>query len=398
MCSVGMPQLLSYVVFFVLTIQGQGGIVGRSPAFSVAAVLFDDTALAKPHDVELQGSLALVPGKGGSIAIIDVADPAKPHILWHRQEERRLRNAETVLPLGHYLLLGTNDLISIDISNPRAPQFCKTVSDRTRISRINGMVKRGDYVFAAGKDGWIDVFDVSDPGSPILVGARNTRSSGELGWPHDIDVYGDYIVVVDPAGFGRRDLPGKVGIYRVAHPVTCELIPVTGWEQVGVLANYDLVGANRVQVAGTYAFVAASQPDKPGKVVVVDISDPARPAQVAALSFSDARGPNGLTIAGSVLFLAGGQTIEAVEITEPTRPVKLASYKCLQAFPAGRDSAHDLVYRDGYLYVTGQNDNCFCILRVNSPRIRELAKEYAWRPCSTTTWNKPNGAKAAGDQ
>lgn len=398
MCSVGMSQLLSYAVFFVLTIQGQGGIVGRSPAFSVAAVLFDDRALAKPHDVELQGSLALVPGKGGSIAIIDVADPAKPHILWHRQEEGRLRNAETVLPLGHYLLLGTNDLISIDISNPRAPQFCKTVSDRTRISRINGMAKRGDYVFAAGKDGWIDVFDVSDPGSPILVGARNTRSSGELGWPHDIDVFGDYIVVVDPAGFGRRDLPGKVGIYRVAHPVTCELILVTGWEQVGVLANYDLVGANRVQVAGTYAFVAASQTDKPGKVVVVDISDPARPAQVAALSFSDARGPNGLTIAGSVLFLAGGQTVEAVEITEPTRPVKLASYKCLQAFPAGHDSAHDLVYRDGYLYVTGQNDNCFCILRVNSPRIRELAKEYAWRPCSTTTWNKPNGAKAAGDQ
>ena len=398
MCSVGMPQLLSYAVFFVLTIQSHGGIVGRTPAFSVAAVLFDDTALAKPHDVELQGSLAFVPGKGGSIAIIDVADPAKPHILWHRQEEKRLHDTETVLPLGHYLLLGTNDLISIDISNPRAPRFCKTVSDRTRISRINGMVKRGDYVFAAGKDGWIDVFDVSDPRSPILVGARNTRSSGELGWPHDIDVFGDYIVVVDPAGFGRRDLPGKVGIYRVAHPVTCELTPVTGWEQVGVLANYDLVGANRVQVADTYAFVAASQSDKPGKVVVVDISDPARPAQVAALSFSDARGPNGLTIAGSVLFLAGGQTVEAIEITEPTRPVKLASYKCLQAFGAGRDSAHDLVYRDGYLYVTGQNDNCFCILRVNSPRIRELAKEYAWRPCSTTTWNKPNGTKAAGDQ
>jgi len=260
------------------------------------------------------------------------------------------------------------------------------------------MVKRGDYVFAAGKDGWIDVFDVSDPGSPILVGARNTRSNGELGRPHDIDVFGDYIVVVDPAGFGRRDLPGKVGIYRVARPVTGELVPVTGWEQVGALANYDLAGANRVQVAGTYAFVAGSQPDKPGKVVVVDISDPARPAQVAALSFSDARGPNGLTIAGSVLFLAGGQTVEAVEITEPTRPVKLESYKCLQAFPAGHDSAHDLVYRDGHLYVTGQNDNCLCILRVNSPRIREVAKEYAWRPCLTTTWNKLNGAKAAGEQ
>jgi hypothetical protein len=263
-----------------------------------------------------------VPGKGGSIAIIDVADPTEPHILWHRQEKERLHDAETVLPLGRYLLLGTNDLISIDISNPRAPRFCKTVSDRTRIGRINGMAKRRDYVFAAGKDGWIDVFDVSDPGSPILVGARNTRSSGQLGWPHDIDVFGDYIVVVDPAGFGRRDLPGKVGIYRVAHPVTCELIPAIDWEQVGVLANYDLVGANRVQVAGTYAFVAASQPDKPGKVVVVDISDPARPAQVAALSFSDARGPNGLTIA-ACCFSPEDRQSRRLRLRSPQNPLSL---------------------------------------------------------------------------
>jgi len=374
MFSVGMPNLLSYAVLSILTMSGQSGIVGRSPSFSVAAILFDDKALAKPHDVELQGNLVFVPGKGGSIAIIEVTDPAKPHILWYRQEQRQLRDAETVLPLGDYLLLGTNDLISIDIRNQRAPRFCKTVSDRTRISRINGMVKRGGYVFAAGKDGWINVFDVNNPGSPILVGARNTRGSEELSSPHDIDVYGDYIVVVDPAGFGRRNLPGKVGIYRVAHPVTCELIPAMDWEQVGVLANYDLVGANRVQVAGTYAFVAGSRSDKSPKFVVVDISDPARPAQAAALSFSDSRGPNGLTIAGSVLFLAGGQTIEAVDITNPTKPVKLAVYKCLQAFPSGRDSAHDLVYRAGYLYVTGQNDNCLCILRTNDNRILELAK------------------------
>ena len=350
---------------------------GDDKAFSGAAVLFHEQALDRPHDVELQGNLAFVPGKGGSIAIIDVGDPSDPKILWHRHDAQGLDDAETVLPLGDYLLLGTNDLISIDIRDPRAPRFLKTVSDRSRVSRINGMVRRGDRVFAASKDGWIDLFDVSDPASPRLVGALNTRENGKLGWPHDLDRFGDYLVVVDPAGFGRRGLPGKVGIYRVADPDTHEPIPVEAWKLAGLLENHDLVGANRVQVKGTHAFVGGSRSDRPSNAVVVDISDPDRPVQVAALRFSDTRGPNGLTVAGDVLFLAGGQTVEAIDVSEPTRPVSLAAYRCLEAFAAGRDSAHDLVYRDGYLHVTGQNDHSFGILRVESRAIRQLADRKA---------------------
>lgn len=350
---------------------------GSEDAFSVAAVLVDDHALARPHDVELQGDLAFVAGKGGSIALIDIADPGRPKILWHRLDAVGLVDAETVLPLAGYLLLGTNDLISIDVADPRAPRFLTTVSDRARVSRINGMVKRGDHVLAASKDGWIDVFDVSSPASPRLVGALNTRENGKLGSPHDIDRFGDYVVVVDPAGFGSRGLPGKVGVYRVADADTGELMPVEAWKLVGVLENDDLVGANRVQVAGDHAFIAGSRKDRPANAVVVDLSDPSRPAQVAALPFSDTRGPNGLTLAGNVLFLAGGQTVEAIDVSKPERPVKLASYQCLEAFAAGRDSAHDLVYRAGYLYVTGQNDNSLCILRVTRPRIRDLAGQTA---------------------
>ena len=49
-------------------------------AFTSVAVLHDDNALAGAHDVELQGNFAYVPGKGGSLAIIDIADPRKPRI------------------------------------------------------------------------------------------------------------------------------------------------------------------------------------------------------------------------------------------------------------------------------------------------------------------------------
>jgi hypothetical protein len=369
----GFPSLRGVVAVAVCLACGGPTAFGSEGAFSPVAVLFDDHALSRPHDVELQGNLAFVPGKGGSIAVVDVADPVRPEILWHQYDPEQLDDAETVLPLGDFLLLGTNDLLAFDVGDPRGPRLLTTVSDRARVSRINGMARCGDHVFAACKDGRLGAFDVREPARPRLIGALNTRENGSLGWPHDVDLLGDHVVVVDPAGFGRRGLPGKVGVYRVYRRHTGELMPVEDWRLAGVLENHDLVGANRIQVSGEVAFVAGSRPDRASQSVVVDLSDPTRPTQVAALPFSDTRGPNGLTVAGDVLFLAGGQTVEAIDVSVPAKPVKLASYRCLEAFAAGRDSAHDLVYRDGYLYVTGQNDNSFCILRVDDRRIRDLA-------------------------
>jgi len=378
-----MRRTLRLATLLLITITPGEVARGDGPAFSVAAVLTDENALNRPHDVELQGELAFVPGKGGSIAVIDVSRPDNPKIVWYRRDPRALFEAETVLPLDDYLLLGTDDLASLDVRDLRAPRFVGRASDPPRIRRINGMVKWGDHVFAACKHGWVGAFDVSQPESPSLVGALNTREHGGLDSPHDLDRFGDCLVVVDPAGFGRRELPGQVGLYRVADPNTHEPIPADAWELVGLVESEELVGANRVQVRGAYAFVGASRSDAPGHAVVVALADPARPVQVASLPFSDGRGPNGLVIAGDVLFLAGGQTVEAVDISHPTKPAKLASYQCPEAFGAGRDSAHDLVYRDGHLYVTGQNDHSFCVLRVEGHSIRKLADEKRGEPPET---------------
>jgi hypothetical protein len=345
-----------------------------SSAFSVVSVLQNDKALARPHDVELQGHLAFVPGKGGSIAVIDVADPRNPRILWSKHDRDGLYEAETVLPLENHLLLGTCDFMSIDVRNPLRPVFLKTISDRSRINRINGMARRGDYVFAAGKTGWINVFDIRDLALPRMFGSVNARKTHGLRSPHDIDVFGDHIIVVDPAGFGRLGLPGQVSVYRVADAVTHKVLPVESWRLDGLFSSHDLTGANRVQASGHYAYVAGSRSGQPSNVVVIDISDPCSPSQVAALRFSDTWGPNGLTVAGKIVFAAGGQTVEAIDVSDPTKPRKLVSYKCLRLFAAGRDSAHDLVYRDGNLYLTGQNDNTFGILRVLDERILSLAE------------------------
>jgi hypothetical protein len=163
------------------------------------------------------------------------------------------------------------------------------------------------------------------------------------------------------------------------------------------VVSEDLAGANRVQVSGNYAFVGASTRAKGGSFVVVDLQNPSSPRQVAALTFApdDGWGPNGLTVAGKVVFLAGGQTIEAIDISRPARPTRLAG----QRFPkilanvnprytGGGDSGHDLVYRDGYLYVTGQNDHCLLILRVESKQMRALAQPS---PCGNRIVTSPRG-------
>jgi hypothetical protein len=183
---------------------------------------------------------------------------------------------------------------------------------------------------------------------------------------------------VDPNNFGMK--PGNLALFRVFDEAE-GLMPASKWELAGRASSGLLSGANRVQVQGKHAFVACSlsprlSQGKPmAKGIVMDLSDPATPRQVATVGFPDLRGPNGLTISGSVWFLAGGQTVQAYDISERSRPRLLATFKSTEAFPTADDNAHDLIYRDGYLYVTSQGDHGFVILRVNDEKICRLASQ-----------------------
>ena len=303
------------------------------PAFSIVSVLHDDRSFNRPHDVVLQGHLAFVPGKGGSIAIVDVTDPTAPRVIWSKLDPEQLPDAETVLVVGNHLMLGTRDLFSLDIRHPSHPVWLTTIVDRMRVDKINGMVQRDEHVFAACKHGWVAVFDVRSPAAPRLVDAIDLRKRYGFQCPHDIDAFGDHIVVVDPDYFGRDGNPGKIGVWRVADPETHVLMASDDWALEGRVISHDLVGANRVQVRGSHAYVAGSQYAKPSRTAVVDLADPAHPSLAAVLPFSDIRGPNGLTVVGNALFSAGGQTIEAIDISDPHHPIKVAAEKFFDVFP-----------------------------------------------------------------
>ncbi len=356
----------------------------RLDSFSLVGLLHDDRALNRPHDVELRGDVAYVPGKGGSLAIVDVSDPAKPSLL---SSLLGLEDAETVLPMGDVLLLGTRDFLAVDVSDPRHPRVIKRISKRPQVDRINGMARRGDHVFAANKSGHVTLFDVSDPAEPALMGVLDTKPRGGLRAPHDIAALDDHIIVVSAGNSGDLWSPhNDVAIYRVADPHTHDLLPVEEWTVEGVVKDNgrlsdNLSGANRVALTGDrhHAAVGAFVCDRVG---IIDLRNPAAPRLIANMPVGDISA-TGMTLSGKALFVAGGECVEAIDISDPANPVSIAQYRGGKLFPTRKlifggqpryDNAHDLVYRDGYLYVTAQNDNQFGILKINDPRILKLAE------------------------
>lgn len=380
--------------------QGSAGATADAPLV-LAATLRDESALAGAHDIEIRDGLAYIAGKGftrrgpprggaypyeahkgGSLAIVDVRHPQAPKLMWHARDPLAYEDAETVLPLsGNRLLVGARDLFLFDVSDSTRPRQLGVIKDRTRVDTINGFARLGDTVFAANKQGQILAVDIATPDAISLLGARDARASGELGLPHDAALSGDLLVVASPEGFGTGGRPGILAVYRVADSRTRQALPAEKWSLLGKLEHPRLAGANRVLTRGVFAYVGSSlttgnverTDSLRANVSVIDISDPAAPTLRSCFEFSHSRdGSNGLEIAGEVVFAAGGQTVQAVDVSNPDAPRELAHFTSAEAFPGGKDDAHDLVYLDGHLFVTAQNSHALVILKMSDALRRRI--------------------------
>jgi len=201
---------------------------------AIAAVLADKSALAGAHDIQIRDGLAYLAGKAGSLAIVDVREPAAPKLVWSVCDAAVYEDAETVLPLGgHRLLVGTRDLLLFDMEQPTKTKLLAEVRDRSRVDRVNGFARVGEVVFAAGKSGNIIGIDVSEANSLKVLGSRNLRELDGLASPHDVALSDGLLLVVSPEGFGRSTQSGKLAIYRVVDPETQQPLPADRWSLVG---------------------------------------------------------------------------------------------------------------------------------------------------------------------
>ncbi len=184
------------------------------------------------------------------------------------------------------------------------------------------------------------------------------------------------------AAFGHWVIFGAVAAWSQPAADTASVRPSGSLELVGLTRDERALNrAHDVELEGNLAFV----PGKGGSLAIISVADPSAPkllgSPIDPVEYEDAET---VLLAGDVLML-GTRDFFASDVSDPTRPVSVAQYRGGLLFPTRRyeklpgppkfDNAHDLVYRDGHIYVTARNDHSLDILRINDPRIRRLAEQ-----------------------
>jgi hypothetical protein len=141
----------------------------------------------------------------------------------------------------------------------------------------------GDFAYVASENRQMHKVDVTDPGTPHVMGTLIIAGSGE-----EVLVGGDYVYVVTSSNFsGAAD---GVEIYYAQYPGS--LVRVTF---VGV--SYEPVSAALV---GSTLYVAIGE----AGVEVIDVSDPANPVRIGSISsVNDVRD---VAVTGGAVFAADG--------------------------------------------------------------------------------------------
>jgi|GEM_PF-1088697 len=186
---------------------------------------------------------------------------------------------------------------------PGAFSECADYGQSFGIASTSGDARRvavsGSYAFVAAGTVGIQVVDISNPDSPVVVGGLDTPGTAQ-----DVALSGSYAYVTDyPAGLLVIDISSPTS------PVIVGTADTPG-------------GASAVTVSGSFAYVADG-----GSLQIINVSDPASPLVVASVDiFPQAidvavSGNHAYVAVSSGGTLSGLSGVQVVDITNPASPI-----------------------------------------------------------------------------
>lgn len=151
-------------------------------------------------------------------------------------------------------------------------------------------VKGNLAIVVSPSDDALRIYDISNPGSPSIVGLIDTGISGgnALDGAKSVFVSGNFAYVA--SGAGGVGGTGSVTIVNISTPSTPVVVGTTG-------SMASLNGIEKVVVAGSYAYVSTSS----GNLVPVNISVPASPSVGTAITVT---GIKDVAIEGTKLYVS----------------------------------------------------------------------------------------------
>jgi hypothetical protein len=277
--------------------------------------------------------LALLAGVRAAKADDCVDYSAYLHTLSEYKTSQAMRNVEVDGGLA-YVAGDSSGLLIFDVSNPGTPVM---VGSLDSLGATRDVKHVGDLVYVAGGEKGLEIVDVTNPTNPVLVGsvdtpgfARRVVLDGIHAYIADRDSGGLQVADVSnpnlPVIVGAIDTPGQaysVAISQQRAYVADGLLGLqvfdisdpTSPAPVGSLSTPGT--AFDVVLADTLAYVA----DLTGGLQIISISNPAYPVPLGE-AIPAAYYAYGVKVVGTTAFLANDlYGLQVVDVADPSAPV-----------------------------------------------------------------------------
>jgi hypothetical protein len=241
----------------------------------------------------VNGSEAYLATRSGGFNIFNVTDPMSPV---NTGNYISVSGVWSVKVAGGYAYVDSESgLFIIDVSDPQNPLV---IGNFIGPVMSNDMIASGDYLYLANDWNGFRVIDISDKHTPDEIGYYET-----VGPLIDIAVVGDYAYLAV-----ERDGLRILDISNPNMPIEVGSFSVEG-------------GVTGVEVVNNFAYIYAGGLSS---ILVIDITDVHAPVQAGFLA-SQGAGYD-LNIYSDRLFVADGNALRIIDISDRTKPVQVGSY------------------------------------------------------------------------
>jgi hypothetical protein len=201
-----------------------------------------------------------------------------------------------------------------------------------------GIAVQGNYAYVSfNVTNTLDVFDISNPADPVLLGSTST-----LAEPYYVQVQGKYVYVADGTG-------NALQIYDVSNPYAPVLV-----------SNFtsNVSDAASVFVAGDYAYITNNGGGAYG-LEIINISNPATPTLAGNIAAGSS--PWNVYVQGRYAYVIDGSSnknMYVIDVSNPSTPILDATYTVSGS--AGTDHAvsgfNNIYVQGSYAYIAASTE------------------------------------------
>lgn len=295
------------------------------------------------YNVAIKDNFAYLADGYGGLKIFSLSNPENPQLI-SRYVDAFVYDVQ-ILDNYAYLCCG-RELIILDISNKMEPTLEKNIStiESSEVTwhHFEHSFLLDDYLYIAGEEAGIFIFDISIPEDPIFVG-----------YYHGI-WRADWVYVANDIAFTSTNffVYGDMHIIDVSDKANP--IKITEYNRSGIGAFYD------VKVVGKYLFVAQGR-----TLRTYNIKNIETPTNVSIINISSSSHLS-LCIAGRYL-LVSSRSLDIFDMNNPKNPLKITTFidedYVGSYFPNHGAYIYDVAVKDNYAFLA-YGEHGFMIVRL----------------------------------